>query len=151
MTSIKKIFKFSTIWVGLASLLGEHRSRFFSLLKHVFTDYLFRQYGRKPAIFVDTLLDKDICLYPEAIGTYFDFVPLLLGNLGYLKRAFGIKIKDDMDKFLGDLIDLYINAGFVFKNAPTTLKGRGNKGFGLTVLHFLDRPRNYFPSLIGVN
>src|SRR3989344_3702991 len=147
MINRKKMFQTGVVWIGLASLLGEHRRHFLRLIKHIFTDYFVKQYGRQPAIYIDAPLDKDICVYPRAINTYFNFIPLLLGSLGYVQKEFGTKVKDDVDRFIEDLIDLYGNAGFVFENTPTILGGRSSKGVGLKILHFFDRPRNYFPSL----
>lgn len=143
----KKIAGINMVLFGLVSLSIEHPRQLFRVLKHIFTDYVLKQYEHQPAILIDTLLDKDICLYPEAITTYLSFVPLLLGNFGYINKEFGGKVRGEIDGFLNDLVDLYKNAGFVFENAPTTLGGRESRGVRLMALHFLDKPRNFFPSL----
>lgn len=147
MVNRKKIFSTGIAWIGLASLLRSHHRYFFSFLKHVFTDYFAKQYERRPAIYIDTLLDSNIRIYPKAVRAYFDFIPIFLTSFGYMKETFGLKIKNDVDDFLRGLIDLYKNAGFVYKNVPTIFHGRQDQKAGLKILQLYERPRNYFPSL----
>lgn len=132
---------------GLFHLFRWHKTNAFKLLSHIFTDYFSKQFKRTPAIYIDTFIDEEILPKPEAMATYFGFIPFLIGSLGFLKKEFEERADKDVDNLIISLADFYSDVGFIFGNAPTTFANRKTKGLGLTLLHLFDRPRNYFPSL----
>ena len=142
-------FKLGTgpMFYGLFYLFKEHRKSLFKLLKHIFTDYFFQQLKRKPATFIDVSLDLEIQPMAGVVSTYFSFIPFLVGSLWFLKKEFKNKADQDIDNLITSLIDVYSSAGFIFDHAPTVFADRRSKGLPLQILHLLDRPRNYFPSL----
>lgn len=140
-------FGFRTVAFGLASLIKDHYRSFFNLLQNVFKNYLAKQYERKPAFYVDEKLDGDILAQSGTLGAYFDFFPFLIGSAGFVKKYIKKAEPEDLDFFLRRLADFYSDAGFIFENAPTTLLNRKATGWPMKILHFLDRPRNFFPSL----
>jgi len=142
-----KLFGSNLIIYGLAKLLTEHFRNSLLILSHLFSDYFSKQYRSSRAIVVDSDLDKEIPPCPEAIRTYFSFIPFIVGSLGLLRNEFEFHVREDINWIMDDMIDFYKNTGFIFEKAPTTLLSRTSKGIGLKILHFLDRPRNYFPSL----
>lgn len=132
---------------GLFYLFRWHKTNTFKLIRHIFTDYFAKQLKRTSAIYIDTPIDEEILPRPEAMGTYFGFIPFLVGSLGFLKKEFQKRADKDVDNLIISLVDFYSDIGFIFYNAPTTFANRKTKGLGMTLLHFFDRPRNYFPSL----
>ncbi|MDP3696796.1 MAG: hypothetical protein Q8R55_02065 [Candidatus Taylorbacteria bacterium] len=142
------LFGFGIVVYGFANLLVGHPKDFLILLGHIFGDYFFQEYRSiHPARYVDTSLESRIIPQSGALRSYLSFLPFLVGSLGFLKWKFGNRVRQDVCLFMGDLKDLFSDAGFVFENAPTKLQYRQSPGIGLKVLHFFDRPRNCFPSL----
>lgn len=132
---------------GLFYLFRWHKTNAFKLVRHIFTDYFAKQLKRTSAIYIDTPIDEEILPRPETMGTYFGFIPFLIGSLGFLKKEFQKRADKDVDNLIISLAGFYSDVGFIFDNAPTTFANRKTKGLGLAILHFFDRPRNYFPSL----
>jgi len=142
------LFGFGIVMYGFVDLLVRHPKDFLVLLGHIWSDYIFEEY--KPAHlvkYVDAELDNRIVARSGAVGSYLGFIPFLIGSLGFLKWKFGNNVRQDVCLFMGEVKDLFSDAGFVFENAPTKLQYRQSPGVGLKILHFFDRPRNCFPSL----
>lgn len=142
------LFGFGVIMYGLGNLLIKHPKDFITLLGHIFSDYFFEQY--KPAVkvrYIDSGLENQITAQSGAVISYFGFIPFLIGSLGFLKLNYGNKTHQDVCLFLKDLKRFFSDAKFVFENAPTKLQYRPSPSLALKTLHFIDRPRNCFPSL----
>lgn len=142
------LFGFGVIMYGLGNLLIKHFKDFITLLGHIFSDYFFEQY--KPAVkirYIDSGLENQITAQSGAVISYFGFIPFLIGSLGFLKLNYGNKTHQDVCLFLKDLKSFFSDAKFVFENAPTKLQYRPSPSLALKTLHFIDRPRNCFPSL----
>lgn len=133
---------------GFANLLVQHPRDFTTLLGHILRDYFYEEFKIAHSVrYIDTDFEGKLLPQSGRLGTYFSFIPFLVGSLGFLKWKFGNKIHGEVCLFIGDVKNLFSDAGFVFENAPTKLKYRQSPGLGLKLLHFLDRPRNCFPSL----
>ena len=145
--SVNYRFGFKMVLYGLFSLVKDHYLNFFKLIEHVFKDYFAKQYERKPAFRIDCQLDGYILPQPKALGAYFDLFPFLVGSFGFVKKYTGKSTQEDLNRMLRRLVDFYSDAGSIFENAPTTLLNRKTRGWSLKILHSLDRPRNFFPSL----
>jgi len=122
-------------------------SRLIRLIRHIFKDYIFKQHQRKPAFCIDVKLDEEILPQSKALGAYFDLFPFLFGSAGFVKKNIGEAVVGDFNHFLRELADFYSDTGFIFDNAPTMFRNRISGQWPLKILHFFDRPRNFFPSL----
>lgn len=133
---------------GFGYLLVRHPGDFVALLGHIFLNYFYEEFKVVTAVrYIDTDLESRIGPQKGHVRTYLSFVPFLVGSLGFLRWRFGNKVSADVCLFMKDIENLFSDAGFVFENAPTKLKYRQSPGVALKILHFLDRPRNCFPSL----
>ncbi|MDP3792219.1 MAG: hypothetical protein Q8Q89_00660 [bacterium] len=142
------LFGFGVITYGLASLLTRHPKDFVALLGHIFSDYFIEQYKSVSRVrYIDSDLENKITPQSGAVISYFSFIPFLVGSLGFLKLKFGNKTDQDVHSFLNDLKSFFSDARFIFENAPTKLQYRPSPSLALKALHFIDRPRNCFPSL----
>lgn len=142
------LFGFGIIMYGLANLLARHPKDFIILLSHIFSDYFIEQYKPTNKIrYTDSNLENQITPQSGAIISYLSFIPFLIGSLGFLKLNYGNKTHQDVCLFLKDLKSFFSDARFIFENAPTKLQYRPSPSLALKALHFVDRPRNCFPSL----
>lgn len=142
------LFGFGVIMYGFVNLLIRHPKDFTTLLGHMFSDYFIEQYKPTNKIrYIDSDLEKYIIPQSWAVLSYLSFIPFFIGSLGFLKLRFGNKTNQDVCLFLKDLQIFFSDARFIFENAPTKLQHRPSPGFALKALHFIDRPRNCFPSL----
>lgn len=148
--NIKKhsLFGPGIVIYGLFNLLIRHPKDFMVLSAHICSDYIFEQFKYAKSVkYVDSNLENVINPQSSALSIYLSSMPFLIGSMGFLKWQFGNKVRQDICLFMRDITDLFSDAGYIFDNAPTTLRFRQSPGFALKFLHFFDRPRNCFPSL----
>jgi hypothetical protein len=144
----KKLFGTGIVLYGFSNLILKHPKDLGGFLVRICKDYVFEEFKTaEKIIYIDADFEGSFDSQPGWLGSYLSFILYTIGSLGFLKWNFGNPVSKEICLFMDDIKGMYSDAGFIYENAPTKLKFRQSPGIGLKVLHFIDRPRNCFPSL----
>jgi hypothetical protein len=148
---VNEKFEITTVSVGrgfFVAMKPQVRKAVFVFLKSVWNGYYKIQfYNEKHPYQVGLPIDAQIPFTPNVLKDYYSFIPAWIALFSFLNTEFGEVVTSDIQKFIFDLSKLYTESGKVYREAQTSYKRTGSAGFKIGLLRFIDKEKNFAPSL----
>lgn len=118
-----------------------------TILKNFWREYYLVEFEQAKVMYNVTLpVDGKIPFKSRAFGAYINFILPIAAFVGFIYKNGGPQTLPDLERFLLDISNFYVDAGKVFRSSQTTFKRTGDE-WQVALLRLLDKEKNSAPSL----